>query len=65
MRVFKSVTTVQANRLLRRVGVRLWQRGYYEHVIRNEVELDLLRGYIEGNPSAWAEDEDNLVWIGG
>ena len=29
---------------------RLWQRNYWEHVIRNEIELDYLRQYIDDNP---------------
>ena len=31
----------------------LWQRGYYEHVIRNEKALDRIRAYIAYNPSRW------------
>jgi putative transposase len=32
---------------------------YYEHVIRNEDEIDLIRQYILGNPMKWLEDEEN------
>lgn len=32
----------------------LWQRGYYEHVIRSEAELYEIRRYIQQNPSRWA-----------
>lgn len=35
---------------------KLWQRGYYERVVRNEGELDKFRRYIEGNPARWFED---------
>jgi putative transposase len=38
----------------------LWQRGYYEHVIRNEKSLDRIRGYITSNPARWADDPDNI-----
>ena len=38
---------------------RLWQRGYYEHVIRDEEELAGIREYIRYNPSNWPEDPDN------
>lgn len=38
---------------------RLWQRNYYEHVIRDEASLNLIRQYIMDNPSRWAEDEEN------
>ena len=37
----------------------IWQRGYYEHVIRNEAELTAIREYILGNPARWDEDENN------
>lgn len=40
---------------------KLWQRNYYEHVIRNENELDEIREYVIGNPNKWAEDENNLI----
>ncbi len=36
---------------------KLWQRDYYEHVVRNEKELTAIRRYIEDNPRAWAEDD--------
>jgi len=37
-------------------GVKFWQRNYYEHVIRNEEELERLRNYIVENPARWALD---------
>ena len=37
----------------------VWQRNYYEHIIRNEKELDAARKYISDNPAKWSEDEDN------
>jgi REP element-mobilizing transposase RayT len=39
----------------------LWQRGYYEHVVRDEEELNRLRQYIAENPLKWDEDVDNPV----
>ncbi|MHB1317276.1 MAG: transposase [Anaerolineae bacterium] len=38
---------------------RLWQRNYYEHIIRNERELVAIRGYIHSNPMQWAMDGEN------
>lgn len=43
----------------RRVGTGLWQRNYWEHVIRGEKELNRIRGYIEDNPANWPTDEEN------
>jgi len=34
------------------LGPLVWQRGYFEHVIRNEKELGLIRAYIQNNPLA-------------
>ena len=36
-----------------------WQRNYYEHVIRNDDDLQRTREYILGNPACWDEDENN------
>jgi REP-associated tyrosine transposase len=43
----------------RRVGRPIWQRSYYERVIRGEDELGALREYIEQNPLRWALDREN------
>ena len=37
----------------------LWQRNYYERIIRTETELGRARAYIEANPANWARDADN------
>jgi REP element-mobilizing transposase RayT len=39
---------------------KLWQRNYYEHIIRNEDELNLIREYIQHNPLKWDDDKENL-----
>ena len=38
---------------------RVWQRNYYEHVIRNEASLNRIRQYILDNPARWAFDREN------
>jgi len=35
----------------------IWQRNYYEHIIRNEHEFELIRTYIVNNPGKWHEDK--------
>jgi REP element-mobilizing transposase RayT len=35
----------------------IWQRNYYEHIIRNEQDLYEIRKYIDENPIKWEEDE--------
>jgi REP element-mobilizing transposase RayT len=37
----------------------VWHRNYYEHVIRNENELNDVRQYIVDNPAKWDTDEEN------
>jgi REP element-mobilizing transposase RayT len=45
----------------KRVGRALWQRNYWEHIIRSEKELNRIRCYIEDNPANWRTDEENPV----
>jgi hypothetical protein len=40
-------------------GAKVWQRGYYEHVIRNEESLSRIREYIVTNPRRWELDREN------
>ncbi len=64
MQWFKTMTTNAYIQGIKKHGWptfsgRLWQRGYFEHVIRNEKALDLIRLYIQQNPSRWAFDREN------
>jgi REP element-mobilizing transposase RayT len=43
---------------------KLWQRNYYEHIVRNEPELNRIRQYIIDNPGNWAGDGENPVFLG-
>jgi REP element-mobilizing transposase RayT len=56
---FKSVSTRQVNRLYFEPGNKIWQRNYYERIIRNERELDAICQYIHDNPLNWALDKEN------
>jgi len=55
----KTVSTKRLNRSYLTEGVPLWQRDFYEHVLRNETELGAIREYVLGNPARWNEDENN------
>jgi len=57
---FKSLVTRRANNLWRTSGEKVWQRGYYDRIIRNERELTDIRQYIRDNPQRWEDDEENL-----
>lgn len=56
---YKSVTTRKINKIFSRQGSLLWQRNYYEHVIRNDSDLNDIREYIINNPLKWALDKEN------
>jgi REP element-mobilizing transposase RayT len=56
---FKTAATIRINALRDSPGLPVWQRGYHDHIVRNEVVLDAIRRYIDGNPQAWENDEEN------
>lgn len=57
---FKSVSTRRVNQRNRTPGIPLWQRNYYEHIVRNETALNNIRRYIQANPLMWEYDVENL-----
>jgi REP element-mobilizing transposase RayT len=56
---FKTVSTKQINQIRNTPGISVWQRNYYEHIIRDEKSLENIRNYIINNPAQWEEDENN------
>ena len=56
---FKTVSTKKINQIRGTPGQPVWQRNYYEHVIRNEIDLGETREYIQNNPLKWLEDENH------
>jgi REP element-mobilizing transposase RayT len=59
MQGFKSSSTRRINEARRTPGAAVWQRDYFERVLRSERELDRARAYILDNPRKWAEDKNN------
>jgi REP element-mobilizing transposase RayT len=57
VRQLKTFSSKRINEIRQLQGVPVWQRNYYEHIIRNEKELYEIRKYIEYNPIGWMEDE--------
>ena len=55
---FKSITTIETNRLLGTPGQKLWQRSAYEHILRNQQDFDEAAGYIAENPARRLEREE-------
>jgi REP element-mobilizing transposase RayT len=56
---FKSMATKRINKRRGTPGVPVWQRNYYERIIRSEAQLDALRRYIADNPGQWDLDREN------
>ncbi len=52
---FSSITTRKINQIRRTPGLKIWQRGYYEHIIRNEKEYYAISKYIINNPIKWGK----------
>jgi hypothetical protein len=64
IQAFKSTTTHEYVLGIRRRGWasfhgRLWQRGYFDHVVRDDRDLERIREYIATNPLRWALDREN------
>jgi putative transposase len=65
---FKTMTTNEYIRGVKELNWppfpgKLWQRNYYEHIIRNDRELNAIRQYIIDNPAKWEQDRDNPIHI--
>ena len=59
VRGFKSATTKHINQIRNTPRASLWQRNYYEHIIRNEKDLLDIQEYITNNPLKWDLDSEN------
>ncbi|MEJ2750532.1 MAG: hypothetical protein P8183_21890, partial [Anaerolineae bacterium] len=59
---YKMLVTKRVKAMLKTSGtdMQVWQRGYWERIIRNERELNATREYIRNNPVRWQGDSDNL-----
>jgi REP element-mobilizing transposase RayT len=57
---FKSITTKRINEMRNTPSAPVWQRNYYEHIIRDGESLNKIREYIVNNPMQWAFDRENL-----
>ncbi|MCR4319264.1 MAG: hypothetical protein NUV74_02880 [Candidatus Brocadiaceae bacterium] len=61
---FKMNSSKQINTIRNSTGIPVWQRNYYEHIIRNENKLNKIREYIHNNPIRWHLDRENQERIG-
>ena len=56
VRAFKARCTRSINEMWQTSGIPVWQRNYYEHIIRNEETYLNIAEYIQANPQRWEED---------
>lgn len=59
VRAFKSFSARRINELRGTPGALVWQRNYFEHIVRNEKDLARIRKYIDDNPAHWVYDDEN------
>jgi len=57
---FKMNSAKRINLVLDSAGIPIWQRNYYEHIIRNNNERNRIHLYIESNIDNWEDDDENL-----
>ena len=57
--LFKSTTTKQIRIMVNNPQFPVWQRNYYEHIIRNDQDLEKISQYIIDNPQMWERDRNN------
>jgi len=67
IRSFKSKSTLEYVKLINNnklnIFGKIWQRSFYDQVIRNEHSLNIIRKYITVNPINWEEDVENLLAV--
>ena len=61
VRGFKAAVTKRHRLNVSDPDATVWQRNYYEHIIRDEKDWNAIHAYIAGNPCRWAEDSENPV----
>jgi REP element-mobilizing transposase RayT len=61
IRGFKSFSAREINKTKKQMNMPVWQRNYYEHIIRDEQEWATIRDYIEVNPLRWHDDPEYLA----
>jgi len=59
VRAFKSFSARDVNRIRQSPGEPVWQRSYYEHVIRREESMERISQYVADNPMQWMLDREN------
>ena len=63
IRGFKTSVTIRINKIRNSPKANVWQRNYFEHIIRDENELNKAREYIFCNPKNWESDRENPQYL--
>ena len=63
VRSYKAAVARRINALRRAPGAAVWQRGYYERVVRDEEALERVRRYIAANPARHAQGRDDVAGL--
>jgi hypothetical protein len=58
---FKTTAATRVNKLRGVIGTPVWQKSFYDRIVRNEHEWELIQKYILYNPAKWEKDRDNPV----
>jgi putative transposase len=56
---FKTTAATRINKLRGHLGVAVWQKSFYDRIVRNNHELERIQKYIRNNPFKWEDDRDN------
>ena len=56
---FKTTAATRINKLHGIIGVSIWQKSFYDRIVRNDRELENIQEYIRNNPIKWEADRDN------
>ena len=59
VRALKTFSARRINIMHGTPGKAIWQRNYYEHIIRNEASRNRIREYVANNPVKWPTDDEN------
>jgi putative transposase len=59
MGYFKMNSAKRINEILNSKGSPVWQRNYFDHIIRDEDEFNRIHLYIQANPENWSKDDEN------
>lgn len=60
---FKTTAATRINKLCGTIGQAVWQKSFYDRIVRDEDELERIHKYIQNNPVKWAADRDNPLSI--